>query len=98
MGDKPTPTRKTTKGNGEPKAPQRGKPYLSQGGGHATYLGRVIIEVWDDAGYGDPSWGLSYTYDLAPTGVSGKELLDRVASNFSERLQKDKPLMADDAL
>ncbi len=95
MASNPTPQGKIVKGTGQPRTPSTGKPFLSStASSQATYLGRVIIEVWNNANYPDPSWGLSYAYDLgALATVSGKQLLQRVADSFPPRFAKDRDEM-----
>jgi hypothetical protein len=97
MAVNPAPKGKIVKGNGQPKTPVSGEPFLTaNASGQAIFLGRVIIEVWDNANYPDASWGLTYTYDLGKlTTVSGKQLLQRVADSFPARFGKDRDLMQD---
>jgi hypothetical protein len=95
MASNPAPQGKIVKGTGQPRTPTPGKPYLGgNASSQATYLGRVIIEVWDNPNYPDPSWGFSYTYDLGTlTTVTGKQLLQRVADKFPQRFGKDRDSM-----
>jgi len=97
MASNPAPEGKIVKGDGKPRVPTTGQPFLGGNASpEATYLGRVIIEVWDNPKYPDPSWGLTYAYDRgALTTVSGKELLQRVADSFPTRFRKERDSMQD---
>lgn len=62
----------------DPLAAYQGKPVISQGSG-GTYVGRVVLELWDASdGTGDDAGGLAITSDAADGDHSS--LLNRVTS------------------
>lgn len=65
------------------------KPIISRGGPNATYLGRVVIELWDDASSPDDAAKIAMAVDAV--GGDHATFLERVASALTQRLQKGNP-------
>lgn len=74
----------------DPLQPYRKQPIISGAGSNATYVGRVVIELWSDGGVSDDSEMIAVTADA----VDGKhaQLLDRIAPALSRTMQKGNPL------
>jgi hypothetical protein len=70
----------------DPLAGFAGKPILAAQSAGATYLGRVVIEVWDTGRSHDPSFGLTFSSDA----VDGnhRNLLRHVANGLPTRVAK----------
>lgn len=70
-----------------------GDPIISSGGDDTVYLGRVIIEVWENRQNPQMSGphSLAYMAQVAKSAkVSNLELLDRVAKDFPVRHAKNR--------
>lgn len=74
----------------DPLQAYRKKPIISHAGANATYVGRVVIELWSDSGVSDDAKMIAITADA----VDGKhaKLLERIAPALSRRMQKGNPL------
>lgn len=73
----------------DPLLPYRKKPIMSDAGPNATYVGRVVLELWSDGGVSDDAKMLAITADA----VDGKhtQLLERVAQALSRKMQQGNP-------
>lgn len=74
----------------DPLQGYRKKPIISGAGSNATYVGRVILELWSDGGVSDDAEMIAVTSDAAD-GQHAK-LLERVAPALSRMMQKGNPL------
>jgi hypothetical protein len=74
----------------DPLAAYRKQPVISGAGSNATYVGRVVIELWSDGGVSDDAKMIAITADA----VDGKHanLLERVALALTRRMQQGNPL------
>jgi hypothetical protein len=74
-------------------------PVMTKGYSNGRYLGRVIIEVWDNPAVPADkaaAWGLAYTYTVGENSpVNAKQLCQRVAEAFPIRFMQDRDLMED---
>jgi hypothetical protein len=73
----------------DPLLPYRKKPIMSDAGPNATYVGRVILELWSDDGVTDDAKMLAISADA----VDGKhtKLLERIAQALLHRMQQGNP-------
>jgi hypothetical protein len=74
----------------DPLAPYRKTPVISGAGPNATYLGRVVVELWSDGGVSDDAQMIAITADA----VDGKHanLLERVTRALTLQMQQGNPL------
>ena len=65
------------------------KPVISSGGPNATYVGRVIIELWDGTTARDDADRIA----MVVGAVDGHhaELLERIATALTQRLRRGNP-------
>jgi hypothetical protein len=72
----------------EPLAPYAGTPILGSQGPGAVFLGRVVVEVWQQPGKAgsDPSRGISFSSEAVDGDHRG--LLRRVAATLPQRVAK----------
>jgi hypothetical protein len=65
-------------------------PIISGGGPNSKYLGRVIIELWQEDGASDDSKMIAISADA----VDGKhaQLLPRIAAALAQRMTRGNPL------
>jgi hypothetical protein len=89
MSDSPGTWKAEVSSVDDPLMGYQKKPIISRGGPKSTYRGRVIIELWDNAGSPDDADNIA----MAVGAVDGNNalLLERVASALSKRLQKGNP-------
>ena len=71
----------------DPLAAYQGKPVISRGGANQQYLGRVVVELWDDGSPRDDSDKLSLSSD-AVDGQHAK-FCQRIAGALPARVQSD---------
>lgn len=73
----------------DPLAAYRKRPVISGAGPNATYVGRVVIELWSDGGTSDDAQMIAITADA----MDGKHanLLERVAQALTRRMQQGNP-------
>ncbi|HLW01833.1 MAG TPA: hypothetical protein VKT82_24480 [Ktedonobacterales bacterium] len=71
----------------DPLAAYQGKPVISRGGANQHYLGRVVVELWDDGSPRDDAHKLALSSD-AVDGQHAK-LCQRIAAAFPARVQSD---------
>lgn len=74
----------------DPLQAYRKKPVISRvGSSNATYLGRVVIELWSDGDVSDDAKMMAITADA----VDGKhaKLLERITHALSRKLQQGNP-------
>jgi hypothetical protein len=73
----------------DPLQAYRKKPIISHAGSDATYVGRIIIELWSDDNMTDDAEMIAITADA----VDGKhaKLLDRITHALSRKMQKGNP-------
>ncbi|HEY7343231.1 MAG TPA: hypothetical protein VH591_20330 [Ktedonobacterales bacterium] len=73
----------------DPLAAYRKKPIISGAGSNATYMGRVVVELWSDGGVSDDAEMIAITADA----VDGKHanLLERVTSALTRRMHQGNP-------
>jgi len=64
------------------------KPVISRGGPNATYVGRVIIEMWDGVGRDD---GDRIAMVVGAMDGHHGEFLERIAAALTLRLQRGNP-------
>jgi hypothetical protein len=74
-----------------PLGAYHGQPILGQvaqgqGGASSQYIGRVVVELWDDGSQLDDAYKIIFSAD-ATDGNPGK-LLDRIAPALLKRAQK----------
>lgn len=74
----------------DPLAAYRKKPVISGAGPNATYIGRVVIELWADTSVSDDADTIAITADA----VDGKHanLLERVTLALTQRMQRGNPI------
>jgi hypothetical protein len=88
---------KVTKEN-NPLTILSGQPIISEAGPGSQYLGRVIIELWDNSDHPDKTGSATLAYQVDP-GANGPlnqiELLDRASSAFPARFARDRSSMND---
>lgn len=74
----------------DPLAAYRKKPVISGAGSNATYVGRIVIELWSDGGVSDDAKMIAITADA----VDGKHanLLERVSRALTRRMQQGNPI------
>ena len=77
-----------TTGNVEdPLAPYRSRPVVSSApSSSATYLGRVVIELWTQEGISDAN-NLAIALDI-PSGIESRAFLQRVADALQARIPR----------
>jgi hypothetical protein len=67
----------------------RKRPIISDAGPNATFVGRVIIEMWEDGSSLDDGQKLA----IVPNAMDGKhaQFLERVAAALALRMQRGNP-------
>lgn len=82
-----TPWNKQTATTKNPLAAYHGKPLISQVAAGQTYLGRLIVEMWDDGSAQDDSYKLA----LSCWAQSGNyaDLTRRISAALPVRVQRD---------
>lgn len=73
----------------DPLANYRKKPIISQGGPNATYVGRIIIELWEEGPATDDAQKIAISADAADGNHA--KLLARIAASLPRRLEKGNP-------
>lgn len=85
MAEEPT-TRITVESVPDPLADYHGKPLISQASPRCKYLGRIIVELWEQPGFSDAQ---SIALSVQGTeSVGTAELLQRIAEALPIRAAK----------
>ncbi len=72
---------------GDPLAHNIGMPILGQQGVNSTFVGRVIVELWEESDGLDDSYHIAFSIDAA--SGDEKTLLQRVSLALSARVNRD---------
>lgn len=89
MANQPTdPRTQVTTGQVEdPLAQFHGRPVVSSASSSsATYLGRVVVELWAQEGHSDAD-GLALMLDV-PSGIESRAFLQRIADALQTRIPR----------
>lgn len=73
-------------------------PIISSAGPNSRYLGRVIIEVWEDPRHADHSGSSMLAYMAQPgrsSHIDDADLIDRVISTFGPEVTRNRARTAD---
>ena len=73
----------------DPLAAYHGKPVISHGGPNQHYLGRVVVELWEDGSTRDDSYKLALSSDAVDGNYT--KLRQRVAAALPVRVLRDSP-------
>ena len=74
----------------DPLANYQGQPIISRGSPTSTYLGRVVLELWQEGSTSNDADGLAVTADAVNENHNG--LLQRVAAALPIRVSRMKAL------
>jgi hypothetical protein len=66
------------------------RPIITRGGPNQAYVGRVIIEMWEDASSPDDASKIAFVVDAVDGNHAA--FLERVASALPQRLLRGNPL------
>src|SRR5579884_95582 len=73
----------------DPLVGYQNKPIISSGQGNQQYLGRVIVEIWENDSAHDDSYKIAFLADAIDG--NNEKLLQRVAAALPTRLQRNPP-------